>query len=145
MICIEGGIIAFGTLIAYWLNYGASYGGPDLVWRFPIAFQIIFALPVCLCMWFLPESPRWLLTHDNYEEADKVISALRGYELDSEETRLERDVIIDSIRASGVGSSKSTPFSALLTGGKTQHLRRVLLGASSQLMQQIGGCNAVIC
>jgi hypothetical protein len=40
--------------------------------------------------------------------------------------------------------SKNTPFSAVFTGGKTQHFRRMLLGASSQLMQQIGGCNAVI-
>lgn len=37
-----------------------------------------------------------------------------------------------------------TPLSAVFTGGKTQHFRRMLLGASSQLMQQIGGCNAVI-
>lgn len=32
----------------------------------------------------------------------------------------------------------------MFTGGKTQHLRRMLLGASSQFMQQVGGCNAVI-
>jgi hypothetical protein len=68
-----------------------------------------------------------------------VISALRGYEPDSEETRLEQDVILDSIRASGFGGQKSTPFKALLTNGKTQHFRRMMLGASSQLMQQIGG------
>jgi len=24
LICIEGGVIAFGTLIAYWIDYGAS-------------------------------------------------------------------------------------------------------------------------
>ncbi len=95
-------------------------------------------------MIFLPESPRWLLTHERYEEAESVISGLRGYELDSKETRMERDVILDSIRASGFVSSKVTPFKALLTNGKTQHFRRMLLGASSQLMQQVGGCNAVI-
>lgn len=32
----------------------------------------------------------------------------------------------------------------MFTGGKTQHFRRMLLGASSQFMQQVGGCNAVI-
>lgn len=41
-------------------------------------------------------------------------------------------------------AGKSTPVSAVFTGGKTQHFRRMLLGASSQFMQQIGGCNAVI-
>jgi sugar porter (SP) family MFS transporter len=143
LICIEGGIIAFGTLIAYWIDYGASKGSADLSWRLPIAFQIIFGLIVC-SMFFLPESPRWLLTHERYADAEKVIAALRGYELDSPETALERDIILDSIRASGVASSKTTPYRSLLTNGKTQHFRRMMLGASSQLMQQVGGCNAVI-
>ncbi|KAK8022653.1 general substrate transporter [Apiospora rasikravindrae] len=145
LICIEGGIIAFGTLIAYWVDYGATYAtNPDFVWRFPIAFQIVFGLVLSGAMWFLPESPRWLLTHERYEEAEKVISALRGYELGSEQTAMERDVILDSIRASGFSGQKSTPIKALFTNGKTQHFRRMLLGASSQLMQQVGGCNAVI-
>ncbi|KAK3936104.1 sugar transporter STL1 [Diplogelasinospora grovesii] len=144
LICIEGGVIAFGTVVAYWIDYGASYGPDDLVWRFPIALQIIFALVISIPMFFLPESPRWLLSHDRVEDADKVISALRGYELDSDETALERTLILDSLRASGGFGQKSTPIKALFTGGKTQHFRRMMLGASSQLMQQIGGCNAVI-
>ena len=36
LICIEGGTIAIGTMIAYWIDYGASYGPPGLTWRFPI-------------------------------------------------------------------------------------------------------------
>ncbi|OTA60694.1 general substrate transporter [Hypoxylon sp. EC38] len=144
LICIEGGIIAFGTVIAYWIDYGCSYGSEDLSWRFPIAFQTLFGLVVCVAMIFLPESPRWLLTHERYEDAERVISALRGYELGSEETQTERDIILDSIRASGFSGRKSTPVKALLTGGKTQHLRRMLIGSSSQFMQQVGGCNAVI-
>ncbi|KAI0165898.1 general substrate transporter [Xylariaceae sp. FL1272] len=150
LICIQGGTIAFGTLIvqfshqAYWLDYGASFGPDGLVWRFPIAFQIVFGFALSVAMYWLPESPRWLLTHERYEEANKVIAGLRGYEMDSHDTALERDVILDSIRASGVFGGKSTPFKALLTNGKTQHFRRMLLGASSQFMQQVGGCNAVI-
>jgi sugar porter (SP) family MFS transporter len=143
LICIEGGVIAFGTLIAYWLDYGASYGPDDLTWRFPIAFQIVFGVVVMLGPIWLPESPRWLLTRDRTEEATKVIAALRGLSVNDDDTKMEVGVIIDSIRASG-HKSGNTPFSALFTGGKTQHFRRMLLGASAQLFQQIGGCNAVI-
>ncbi|GAB1310655.1 General substrate transporter [Madurella fahalii] len=144
LICIEGATIAFGTLIAYWIDYGASYGPDDLVWRFPIAFQVIFAVFIIFPMMFLPESPRWLLSHQRIEDADKVISAIRGYEMGSHDTQLERNLIMDSLRAAGGFGQKSTPVKALFTGGKTQHFRRMLLGSGSQFMQQIGGCNAVI-
>lgn len=144
LICIEGGVIAFGTLVAYWIDYGASYGSPALVWRFPIAFQIVFGLVIAIGMTFMPESPRWLMTRGREDEAVRVIAALRGYEVDADETCTEKAVIVDSIRASGFAGRRGTPIKALFTNGKTQHFRRMMLGASSQLMQQIGGCNAVI-
>lgn len=143
LICIEGGIIAFGTLIAYWVDYGCQYGPPDLSWRFPIAFQIVFALVVLIMPLWLPESPRWLLTKDRADDATRVIAALRGLPTNHEETTLQINIIVDSIHASG-HKGWITPFSALFTGGKTQHFRRMMLGASSQLFQQVGGCNAVI-
>lgn len=141
LICIEGGTIAFGTMIAYWIDYGASYGPDDLVWRFPIAFQIIFGLVIIFGMIWLPESPRWLLTKERHEEAMTVLAALRGEHRDSEDVKIQANIINDSIRASG-HTGGNTPFSSLFTGGKTQHFRRMMLGVSSQLMQQIGGCNA---
>ncbi|KAL8771484.1 MAG: hypothetical protein Q9209_003154 [Squamulea sp. 1 TL-2023] len=144
LICVEGGVIAFGTLIAYWVDYGASYGPPSLTWRFPIAFQIIFALVLAIPTYWLPESPRWLLTRERHAEGTAVIAALRGLELDSKETVLQRQIILDSIAASGYAGKKTTPLKACFTGGKTQHFRRMMLGVSSQFMQQVGGCNAVI-
>jgi MFS family permease len=56
LICIEGGVIAFGTLIAYWTDFGCSYGSDNFSWRFPIAFQIFFALVLLIGMSGLPES-----------------------------------------------------------------------------------------
>ncbi|KAI5805162.1 general substrate transporter [Geopyxis carbonaria] len=144
LICIEGGSIAFGTLISYWLNYGMSFTNNDLVWRFPIAFQIIFAVILILGMKVLPESPRWLLSKDRDEEGTRVIAILNDEPINSAKTQLEKRVILDSMMATGEIGQGKTHFRDLMTNGKTQHLRRCILGASSQIMQQIGGCNAVI-
>ncbi|KAM0543142.1 hypothetical protein ACHAPJ_012484 [Fusarium lateritium] len=144
LICIEGGNVAIGTLIAYWIDYGCTYGPHPFVWRFPIAFQCVFAVIVIVMMLKLPESPRWLLTHGRREEAATVMAGLNGHPRDSPEVVTALTTIEKAIVAAGQSEGGKTPFSALFTGGKTQHFRRLLLGASSQMMQQLSGCNAVI-
>ncbi|KAK5018332.1 hypothetical protein LTR39_001044 [Cryomyces antarcticus] len=140
LICIEGGIIAFGS------KQGSLFGGGLRSRRSNVAapdcFPIVFGVLVAVFMIWLPESPRWLLTKERTEEAKTVIAALRGIHRGDEETKLQVS-IVDSIRASG-HKGGNTPFSALFTGGKTQHFRRMMLGISAQFFQQLGGCNAVI-
>jgi sugar porter (SP) family MFS transporter len=143
LICIEGSCVAIGTLIAYWIDFGCLYGPPELTWRFPIAFQLVFAMIVLGVTLGLPESPRWLMTKDRIEESRVILASLADKPVDDEEVSMQLNVISDAIRASG-GDGHSTPFKVLFTGGKTQHLRRLLLGAGSQMMQQLSGCNAVI-
>ncbi|CAG8174199.1 hypothetical protein PENNAL_c0002G06046 [Penicillium nalgiovense] len=142
LICIEGGIIAIGTMIAYWIDFGASYGPEDLVWRFPIGFQIIFGVIIIVGMFYLPDSPRYLISKGKVHEGEYVLAALGGYEVDAHETQLQKQLVIESIEAAGVAAGAG--YSDLLTGGKTQHLRRMLIGSSSQIAQQLSGCNAVI-
>jgi sugar porter (SP) family MFS transporter len=143
LICIEGGNVAIGTLIAYWIDYGCTYGPHAFVWRFPIAFQCVFALIVFALMIKLPESPRWLLSKERVDEAAIVLAALDGETVDSRTVRTQVNVINDAIRLSGQVSGK-TPMKELFTNGPTQHFRRMLLGFGSQMMQQLTGCNAVI-
>lgn len=83
------------------------------------------------------------MTKDRQAEAQQVLAALAGKPATDTEVQVQAQVIVDSIRASGHHGGV-TPVSALFTGGKSQHFRRLILGASSQMMQQLSGCNAVI-
>ncbi|KAJ5798532.1 Sugar transporter STL1 [Penicillium pulvis] len=142
LICIEGGIIAIGTAIAYWIDFGASYGPPGLTWRFPIAFQIVFGLVIVVGMYFLPDSPRYLISRGKVHEGEYALAALAGCEIEDQETQLQKQLVIESIEAAGV--AEGAGYRDLLTGGRTQHFRRMLIGSSSQIAQQLSGCNAVI-
>ena len=71
-----------------------------------------------------------------------MLAALGGTEIDSPETQLQKQLVIESIEAAGV--AEGAGYSDLLTGGRTQHFRRMLIGSSSQIAQQLSGCNAVI-
>jgi MFS family permease len=59
MVMIEGPMITGGICLSYWIDFGFSFLEPSTVsWRFPIAFQIFFALILLAFILELPESPR---------------------------------------------------------------------------------------
>ncbi|KAF2114272.1 general substrate transporter [Lophiotrema nucula] len=143
LVCLECGLIATGTMLSYWLNYGVRNYDSSMTWRFPIGFQMILALVYIAGTVFLPESPRWLCKVDKVEEATKVLAAVNGETLDAERTQNDLRAIVDSIALENkIG--EAFRIKDLFTGGPSQHWRRVAIGVSSQFFQQIGGCNAVI-
>ena len=96
-------MVAIGTLIAYWIDYGCLYGPDDFTWRFPIAFQCVFAAIVIVMMISLPESPRWLLNHHHEDEAATVLAGLNGVARDDQEVIIQMQVIRDAVNSSGGG------------------------------------------
>ena len=132
-------LIDLSVVIAYWLDFGLSYINSSVSWRLPIGLQIVFAVLLAAGIWRLPESPRHLLSTGQYLEGEHVVAALAAQTVDSEDTQLQKRIILEALESIGELQIKH-----VFTGGPSQHLRRTLIGASSQLFQQIGGCNAVI-
>jgi hypothetical protein len=50
----------------------------DLSWRLPLIFQCVPACIVLCLVWFLPESPRWLLANGRDEEARAFLVRYHG-------------------------------------------------------------------
>jgi MFS family permease len=123
------------------MDYGTSYSNSDFQWRFPLAFQAVFAIFLVLQIIGLPETPRWLVAHDRYEEARAVTAAIEDRPLND---ALVNSSILD-IRFGLEEEQKDGPFRfrELFQWGEVQNLRRLIIIISIQLGQQFTGSNMI--
>ncbi|KAJ5538646.1 hypothetical protein N7494_008125 [Penicillium frequentans] len=129
-----------GYATVNWINYGLSFVGGAIAWRLPIALQAVFLIVLWSTVPWLPESPRWLLMHGREEEAVEVISCLEAKPIDDPFIIAQRNEIEYTIRYE---RDNAVRWRDLLkkNDNDTKTLRRLLLGAGSQFMQQFGGIN----
>ncbi|KAI9638480.1 hexose transporter [Dioszegia hungarica] len=63
-----------GSIIAAWTTFGTLNIQSTWSWRIPSIVQGVPPLVQAVVVWFIPESPRWLLDHDQAVKARRVIS-----------------------------------------------------------------------
>ncbi|KAI1247339.1 hypothetical protein MGN70_011227 [Eutypa lata] len=148
-IAIEFTLNIFGVVVAYWLEFGLSYidnGNSPIRWRFPIAFQIIPLLVLLACVWFFPESPRWLVKVGRDEEARYILQRLRGSS-GADAARAEAEYQdIRQIVALETKESQKNSYIHMLFGvgsGKLHTGRRVQLVIWLQILQEWVGIAGV--
>ncbi|OHW98368.1 MFS sugar transporter [Colletotrichum incanum] len=67
-----------GSIIASWVVYGCSYIDNIDGWRLPIWLQMVTSGIVCIGVFFIPESPRWLMANDKHDEAARILAKYHG-------------------------------------------------------------------
>ncbi|QPC80357.1 hypothetical protein HYE68_011109 [Fusarium pseudograminearum] len=67
-----------GAIIAGWVVYGSAYIEGDDGWRVPVWIQLVTSGVVAIFVYFLPESPRWLIANDRHEEAAAILGKFHG-------------------------------------------------------------------
>jgi len=142
---LEMALNIFGFMLVNWIHYDLYFVGGPIAWRLPLALQIIFIIILYLTVPWLPESPRWLIAHNRDDEALPILADLENkstadpfVQAQYEEIRFgveyERKNALrwrDILRKQKEGTQQE--------GTKT--LRRLVLGARTQAMQQFGGIN----
>jgi len=58
-----------GSIPAAGITLGTAPINSDLSWRLPLIFQAVPSMVVICAVWFLPESPRWLLANGHEQQA----------------------------------------------------------------------------
>ncbi|KAG9229790.1 general substrate transporter [Amylocarpus encephaloides] len=130
-----------GFSLSNWLTLGFSFASGSVAWRFPLAFQVFFtALVWCMCP-FLPDSPRLLIRKGKYDEAYEVLAALEGNgaTVSSPVVKTQFNIIKDVLDREHINTY--TWWQLLSGKGPYGVLRRMILGAWMQGMNQVSGVN----
>ena len=123
------------------MDYGTSFTESSLQWRFPLAFQALFAIFLVLQVIGLPETPRWLCLHDRHEEARAVVAAIEDKHISDPKvnaTILDIQIGLDEEHKDG-----PFRFNELFTWGEVQNFRRLLITISIEIGQQFTGSNMI--
>ncbi|WVQ82793.1 hypothetical protein IAT38_004925 [Cryptococcus sp. DSM 104549] len=63
-----------GSLAAAWITYGTFQMGNNWAWRIPSLLQALSSVLQLVFVYFIPESPRWLVEHGRVDEAIQVLT-----------------------------------------------------------------------
>jgi sugar porter (SP) family MFS transporter len=133
---IRGGLVSFnqlmitsGILVAYLVNYGLQGIAND--WRWMLGLGALPGAALAIGMFFMPESPRWLVEHDRTDEAKAVLQRARRNEDEIDEE-------IDEIREVARDESGLRD----LLGKAVRPM--LIVGLGLAIFQQIVGINTVI-
>jgi sugar porter (SP) family MFS transporter len=123
--------IVFGIIIAYLSNYLLSHIGEN-AWRAMLGFMLLPSVIYTALCTILPESPRWLITHQHNRARGKAI--LAEINPDSSESQIE-----ETVRQIESAAQEETKVAGFWT------LRRpIFLAFCIAFFNQLSGINAVL-
>ncbi|XP_006455907.1 hypothetical protein AGABI2DRAFT_195216 [Agaricus bisporus var. bisporus H97] len=144
---VRGGLVmswqlwtAFGILLGVTANLILYQVGP-IAWRLQLGSAFIPAVPLTIGVWFCPESPRWYMKKNRYQDAFKSFLRLRNTELQAAKDLfyVHRQLIEE--RSALKGSTYLGRFFDLFT---VPRLRRATLASwVVMIAQQMCGINII--
>ncbi|KAH7037039.1 general substrate transporter [Microdochium trichocladiopsis] len=122
-----------GAILAAWVTFGTQNLPGSLAWKIPTIFQGLLPLTQVILLWFVPESPRWLVAKDRVANARDVLARYHDPRPDSQLVAREMSEIVESIQMEQ--EAKNTNWLSLVaTPGNRKRLAITLLvGTGAQL------------
>ncbi|KAJ4245994.1 hypothetical protein NW762_013738 [Fusarium torreyae] len=134
---IRGGLTALynaNTMLcvglAYWINYGSLENissHTNTQWQVPMAVQTLPGVILILGIFFLPESPRWLLSKGKIEDAQLSLEKLRRLSRDHPFVSQEFNVIQANLETQSKVPGFFTPFKEMVSPAIRKRLLMVMI------------------
>lgn len=125
--------VVFGILTAYFSNYWIAdwFGVTTEAWRWMFGVEAIPAALFLLLLFWIPDSPRWLVKQHRQEEAKRVLEMMG-----EPEPRGALSAIVESLHEDTVGLRESL--------FRRKYVMPIFLAVAVATFNQLSGINAVI-
>lgn len=125
--------IIFGMLVVYFVNWTISKQGNEtwlheFGWRWMFFSETIPGVLFLILLFFVPESPRWLVMQDKENKALAILTKINGKEIAGQVLTEIKETV------SGVGTSKLFSYGFMI----------VIIGVLISVFQQFVGINVVL-
>ncbi len=131
-------MVVTGQLLAFVVNaiLGNVFTSVNSIWRYMLGFCVIPAIFLFVGLYFVPESPRWLLMKNQDETAEKVLETVRP----------NKKVIATEIKEvkDNLNKEKEVKQATFKDLAIPWVRRIVLIGIGLAIMQQIIGINIMM-
>ncbi|MCR1834814.1 D-xylose transporter XylE [Oceanobacillus caeni] len=127
--------VIFGQLVVYFVNWGIANGQPtawvnDIGWRFMFASEAIPAFLFFILLFYVPETPRYLVSKNKGDQAFNILSKINGSKEKAKVVLSEINESLNTVTSSG----------KLFSYGKTV----IIVGILLSVFQQFVGINVAL-
>ncbi|KAJ6093211.1 hypothetical protein N7486_008500 [Penicillium sp. IBT 16267x] len=134
-------MIGLGIMVAQWVGYGCSRYTGDFAWRFPLSLQTAPAIILTCGVWYLPESPRWLIEQGK-EAAGRAVLTRLHLNISATNSQLVEEELVqirESVAYEKIAVVRS--WRQLLLSRQWRY--RILLACGLQAFTQLSGVNVI--
>ncbi|THV74383.1 general substrate transporter [Aureobasidium pullulans] len=128
----------FGLNMAFAINLGLTVAlgkSNQWAWRLPIIIMQVYPVLLMAFIGILPESPRWLVSHDRKDDAKAALARIYGEDQ-------AKETLDNLIESNDNESSKSVSYTNMLTPGHAQ-FHPTMITVMGQINQALTGYGAV--